>query len=185
MAAHRLFEKRAGTFRDEVAVFQTDGLLVQPRIPDDGRRDLGIIGFDDTDAIRSQVLMGDLKGRGIRNGLDHLRIEQAESFSAAENFLLHLGAKISCLATEHHDGLSVTSDMNPVKQWTVLSCPRRVLKNSRRRPPLDEALRAGRSHRSEAQRTAWQTPVRTGDRSAGEKVYDSPLRSLRLIAQLF
>jgi hypothetical protein len=34
--------------------------------------------------------MGKLKRRGIRDGLDHLRIEQAESFSAAGNFLLHL-----------------------------------------------------------------------------------------------
>ena len=59
---------------------------------DDGGRDLRIIGLDNTDAIRRQVLMGDLKGRGIRDGLDHLRIEQAESFSAAGNFFLHLGA---------------------------------------------------------------------------------------------
>jgi hypothetical protein len=42
-----------------------------------------------------------LKGRRIRDGLDHLRIEQTESFSAAGNFLLHVGAKISCAATEH------------------------------------------------------------------------------------
>jgi hypothetical protein len=59
---------------------------------DDGGRDLRIIGLDDTDTIRSQILMGDLKGRGIRDSLDHLRIEQTESFSAAGNFLLHLRA---------------------------------------------------------------------------------------------
>jgi len=29
-----------------------------------------------------------------------LRIEQTESFSAAGNFLLHVRAKISCVATE-------------------------------------------------------------------------------------
>ena len=114
MAAHRFFGKRAGTFRDEVAVFQSDGLLIQTRITDDSGRDLRIIGLDDADAIRGQILMGDLKGRGIRDGLDHLRIEQAESFSAAGNFLLHLRAKITCTATEH-DGLSVTSTLNPVK----------------------------------------------------------------------
>ena len=114
MAAHRLLGKRAGTFRDEVAVFQSDGLLVQTRITDDGGRDLGIVRLDDADAIRGQILMGDLKGRGIRDGLDHLRIEQAKAFRAAGNFLLHLCAKISCAATEH-DGLSVTSTLNPVK----------------------------------------------------------------------
>ena len=92
MAAHRLFGKRAGTFRDEVAVFQSDGLLVKTRMTDDSGRDLRIISFDDTDAIRSQVLMSNLKGRGVRDGLDHLRIEQTESFSAAGNFLLHLRA---------------------------------------------------------------------------------------------
>ena len=75
MAAHRLFAKRAGTFRDEVAVFQSDGLLVKTRMTDDSGRDLRIIGFDDTDPIRSQVLMGKLKRRGIRDSLDHLRIE--------------------------------------------------------------------------------------------------------------
>jgi len=67
---------------------------------DDGGRDLRIIGLDNTDAIRSQILMGNLKGRGIRDGLDHLRIEQTESFSAAGNFLLHVRAEISCAATE-------------------------------------------------------------------------------------
>jgi len=100
MAAHRLFGKRAGTFRDKVAVFQSDGLLVETRMTDDGGRDLRIIGLDNPDAIRSQILMGDLKGRRIRDGLDHLRIEQTESFSAAGNFLLHVRAEISCAATE-------------------------------------------------------------------------------------
>lgn len=62
MTAHGFFGKRAGTFREEVAVFQSDVLLIQTGIADDGRRNLGVIGLDDTDAICGQVLMGDLKG---------------------------------------------------------------------------------------------------------------------------
>jgi len=52
MAAHRFFGKRAGTFRDEVAVFQSDGLLIQTRITDDSGRDLRIIGLDDAELER-------------------------------------------------------------------------------------------------------------------------------------
>lgn len=73
MAAHGLFRKRAGTFRDEVTVLQSDVLLVQTGIADDGGHDLGIIGLNDTDSVRSQVLVGNLKRRGTRHGLDHFR----------------------------------------------------------------------------------------------------------------
>jgi hypothetical protein len=115
MAAHRLFGKRAGTFRDEVTVFQSDVLLVQAGIADDGGRDLSIIGLDDTDAIPGQVLMGDLKGRGIRHGLDHFRGQQSKSLGTAGNFVSHLNTPVSCTIFTH-DGLSVTSELNPVKR---------------------------------------------------------------------
>jgi transposase-like protein len=114
MATHGFIVKRARTFRDEVAVFQSNVLLVQTGITDDGRRDLRIIRFGDTDAIRGQVLMGDLKGRGIRHGLDHLSGQQTKPFRTARNFVSHLHEPGSC-ATITHDGLSVTSELHPVK----------------------------------------------------------------------
>lgn len=90
MAAHRLFRERAGTFRDEVAVVQSNVLLVQTGIADDGGSDLGIIGLNNTDPIRSQVLMGNLKGRGIRDGLDHFGGQQSKALGTAGNFISHL-----------------------------------------------------------------------------------------------
>lgn len=90
MAAHGLFGKRAGAFRDEMAVFQSDALLVPTGIADDGGRDLRIVGLDDTDAICGQVLMGDLKGRVLRDCLDHVRGQQSKPLGATRNFVSHL-----------------------------------------------------------------------------------------------
>jgi hypothetical protein len=114
MTAHGLFGEGTGTFRDEVAVFQSNVLLIQTGITDDGGRDLRIIRLGDTDAIRGQVLMGDLKGRGIRHGLDHFRGQQTKPFGTARNFVSHLNGPAPC-ATITHTGLSVTRALNPVK----------------------------------------------------------------------
>lgn len=89
MAAHELFGKSAGALGQEMAVLQTDGLLVQAGISDDGRRDLGVVGFHNTDPILGQILLSNLKGRSVRDGLDHLGIQQAKSFSAARNLVSH------------------------------------------------------------------------------------------------
>ena len=94
-----------------MAAFQADVLLVQTGIADDGGRDLTIVGLDDTDTIRGQVLMGDLKGRGIRHGLDHLRSQQSKPLGTARNFVSHLfESGSSAIIAHRHDGLSVTSE---------------------------------------------------------------------------
>jgi len=65
MAAHGFFVKGAGALGDKMTVFQTDRLLVQPGIANDGRRDLSVIGLDDSDSILDHVLLGKLKGRSV------------------------------------------------------------------------------------------------------------------------
>jgi hypothetical protein len=108
MTAHGLFGKRAGTFRHEVAVFQPDVLLIQTGIADDGGGDLGIIRLDNADTIGGQVLMGDLKGRGIGDRLDHVRRQQSKPLGTAGNFVSHLDEP-GLYAITTHVGLSLTS----------------------------------------------------------------------------
>lgn len=90
MAAHGFFWKGARTLRDEMSVLQTNDLFVQAGIADNGRRDLRVVGLDNTDSVFSQILMADLKGSRLRHGLDHVRIQQTQPVGAAGNLVSHL-----------------------------------------------------------------------------------------------
>ena len=59
--------------------------------PADPKTDKGwdIAGLYDTDPILGQVLLGKSKGRGFRNGLDHLGIQQAKPLGTARNLVSH------------------------------------------------------------------------------------------------
>jgi hypothetical protein len=58
-------------------ILKTDRLFVEAGIPDDGGRNLGIIGLDDPNAIFREVLIADVKGIAINHRLDHRRIQEA------------------------------------------------------------------------------------------------------------
>jgi hypothetical protein len=57
MPAHRLLGQRAAALGDKVAVFQSDGLLVEAGIADDGRGYLRFIRFNNADAIFGEILV--------------------------------------------------------------------------------------------------------------------------------
>ena len=89
MAAQGFFGKGARAFGEKVAVFQTNGLLVQAGVPNESRRDLGIVRFPDANPVFGQIFLSDLKGGALRDGLDHLGIQQVKSLSAARNLISH------------------------------------------------------------------------------------------------
>jgi hypothetical protein len=80
MAAHRFFGQGTTALGHQVAILQTDGLLVQAGIADDGGRDLGFVGFDNPHAVFSKVLASQVKGVAVDNPLDHRRIQEAQPF---------------------------------------------------------------------------------------------------------
>lgn len=89
MAAQGFFRKGARACGEKVSVFQTNRLLVQAGVPNEGRRDLGIVRFPDADPVFGHIFLSDLKGGASRDGLDHLGIQQAKSLSAARNLISH------------------------------------------------------------------------------------------------
>ena len=58
-------------------IFETDRLFVEAGIPDDGGRNLGIIGLNDPNAIFREVLVADVKGIAVSYRLDHRRVQEA------------------------------------------------------------------------------------------------------------
>jgi len=62
MSAEWLLFQRARAFCHQVAVPQPNRLLVQAGIPDDGRRNLELIRFDDANTILGHVLGPHLEG---------------------------------------------------------------------------------------------------------------------------
>ena len=77
MTTHRLFRQRAAALRDEMPLLETDRLFIEAGIPDDGGRNLSIIGLDDPNAIFREVLIAYVKGIAINHRLDHRRIQKA------------------------------------------------------------------------------------------------------------
>jgi hypothetical protein len=51
MPAHGLFRERTAALGYQVTVFQPDGLFIETRIANHGRRDLGFISLDDAYAV--------------------------------------------------------------------------------------------------------------------------------------
>jgi len=76
MTTHRLFRQCAAALRDEVPLLKTDRLLVEAGIPDDGGRNLGIVGLNDPNAIFREILIADMKGIAINHRLDHRRVQE-------------------------------------------------------------------------------------------------------------
>jgi hypothetical protein len=60
-----------------MSLLETDCLFIEPGIPDDCRRNLGIVGLNDPNAIFREVLIADVKSIAINHGLDHRRIQEA------------------------------------------------------------------------------------------------------------
>jgi hypothetical protein len=58
-------------------LFESNRLFVESGIPDDGGRNLGIIGLDNPNTILREILIADVKGIAINHGLDHRRIQEA------------------------------------------------------------------------------------------------------------
>ena len=59
------------------APLESNRLFVESGIPDDGGRNLSIIGLDDPNTILREILIADVKGIAINHGLDHRRIQEA------------------------------------------------------------------------------------------------------------
>jgi len=89
VAANRFFRKGAGTFRNQVPVFQPDGLFIEPRVSNDRRRNLRVVGFYDANPILGQVLMADLEGGNLDHRFDHLGVQKTEPVGATGNFVSH------------------------------------------------------------------------------------------------
>lgn len=70
-------------------LLEPDGLFVETGVSDDGGRDLGIIGFNDTNAIFGEVLIPDVKSVTVDHGLDHRRIQEAKPLGGTGDFVSH------------------------------------------------------------------------------------------------
>src|SRR5215510_4709414 len=70
-------------------ILETDGLFVETGIPDDSRRNLGVISLHDPNAIFGEILIADVKGIAVNHRLDHGRIQKAKSFSRTGYLVSH------------------------------------------------------------------------------------------------
>lgn len=89
MAAHRLFWQRTTALRHQVAVFQSNGLLIKAGVADHGRGDLRLIGVDDAHAVFGQVLITEMERVAVDDALDHRRIQETQSFGRTGNLVSH------------------------------------------------------------------------------------------------
>jgi hypothetical protein len=72
-----------------MSLFESDRLFIKAGISDDSGRDLSIIRLNDTDAIFREVLIADVKRVTVDHGLDHRRIQEAESLGGTGDFVSH------------------------------------------------------------------------------------------------
>ena len=89
MTAHWLFGKGTAAFRNEVPLLESYRLLIEAGVPDDGGRNLSVIGLDDSNAIFREVLISYVKGIAINYRLDHRWIQEAQPLSRAGDLISH------------------------------------------------------------------------------------------------
>src|SRR5687767_14662566 len=108
MAAHRLFGQRTTAFRHQMAVFQSNGLLVEAGVADHGRGDLRLIGFDDAHAVFRQVLTAEMESVAVDDTLDHRRIQETQPFGGTGDLVSHADGP-----TPRNDALPETLNARP------------------------------------------------------------------------
>ena len=72
-----------------MAFLETDCLLIEAGIPDDGGRNLGIIRLNDPDPIVREILIADVEGIAINHRLNHRRIQKAQLLSGTKDRVSH------------------------------------------------------------------------------------------------
>ena len=70
-------------------LLESDCLFIEAGVSDDSGRDLGIISFNNTNAIFREVLIADVKSVPVDHGLNHRRIQEAEPLGGTGDFVSH------------------------------------------------------------------------------------------------
>src|SRR5688572_14840067 len=107
-----------------MAVFQSNGLLVEAGVADHGRGDLRLIGFHDAHAIFRQVLTAEMEGVAVDDTLDHRRIQETQPFGGTGDLVSHADGPTPgttrCRKLSTH-ALSVKRHAKSVKDGAILA----------------------------------------------------------------